>query len=203
MIKKLEWQNITDGKTFINLIETGALVLGDSDTVIGLYSGLTQAGFDQINAIKGRSEKPYLILVRDKAHALSYCAQDHILPLQDIMQKVWPGPVTLIVRAKKKLPRFLTSADGATIALRVPAHAGLQYVLQAIDGLFSTSANITGHPTPHSIQEVDLKIRDAVRAIITDGLKRIEQPASTILDCTGDRIKLVRAGTISLDKLDI
>lgn len=57
------------------------------------------------------------------------------------MERFWPGPLALLIfKAKADLPSYLKGADG-TIALRIPAHAGLQQLLVDCEGLFSTSAN--------------------------------------------------------------
>lgn len=194
----LSWQDSQTHFILEKQLKNNQIVLTSTDTVIGLLGQLSQASFEQINAIKKRTDKPYLVLVGSVAKAKKFMAADISGQIQQLMATAWPGPLTLIVRAKPGLPTFMTSTGA--IAIRVPKHVGLLQLLQKFDGLFSTSANLAGEPVPVSLAAVDQSIKDAVAQLV-DGQQ--EETPSTILDCTGDTIKLVRAGAypISFDKL--
>ena len=88
------------------------------------------------------------------------------------------------------------------IALRVPDHAGLQKLLTHFTGLFSTSANISGNPIPRTINEVDERIVKQVScAVIDKKEKPVALLSSTIIDCSGEPIVVVRKGAYPIDEL--
>ncbi len=192
-----------DGKfleEILSILRSGGAIAGSSDTVFGLFSSLSKAGCDKLNAIKNRFDKPYLILIGDKQKAKQFTDAFDSRKLEKIIDRYWPGPLTIIVPAKKEIPDFMKSKSGG-IALRVPDHKGLQAILKQVDGLFSTSANITGEPIPQSIDEMDPSIKESVDGIILDKTTKKKSVPSTIIDCTGDEIKVVREGAIELDFL--
>jgi len=100
----------------------------------------------------------------------------------------------------------MKSPEG-TIAIRVPDHAGLQNLLAHFPGLFSTSANCAGDPVPTSVAVIDPEILTRVAYVITDEPESAQvepgqkKAPSTIIDCTGPEVKIVREGAFSLAQL--
>lgn len=96
----------------------------------------------------------------------------------------------------------MKGSDG-TIGLRVPDYIGLQQLLAGCEGLFSTSANKAGEPIPLSFDEIDPDITKQVAAIVGDYSDNGSQTAvpSTILDCSGDTIRVVREGAYPIETI--
>src|SRR5579871_4426196 len=145
--KKGYWTDDSFVLAVATALKQGRVVVGTSDTVIGLLAEVSLAGFQALNAIKQRQEKPYLLLLASTQQVHDYSNQALTPALRTLMQHCWPGPLTLIMRARKNLPAYMTASDG-TIALRVPHHAGLLRLLRQSGALFSTSANVTGQAVP-------------------------------------------------------
>jgi len=198
---ELHWDDKTSLEAVIQALKMGDAVIGTTDTVLGLLADTTQEGFDCLNQIKGRSNKPYLILIPSQEALYHFVDLPLAGPVQKLVDQCWPGPLTIIFKVKAGAPSHLTSPDG-TIALRVPKHAGLQAVLKHFNGLFSTSANMAGGPIPETIEQLDPLIRQKVAHLVVDS--DTGQPASlpsTIIDCSGDEIKIVREGAFSKEHL--
>ena len=205
---KLFWSN----KQTIPLIERALhenkIVLGTTDTVPGLMSKLSFKAFEGLNSIKERNTKPYLILIHDKemVNLFSDSLQIEKNTLR-LIEFCWPGPVTLILRAKESVEKWMASADG-NIALRVPQHNGLLKLLKNFDGLFSTSANLTDSPTPCTLNDVNPKILSTVDYVIDDNDDGIDRDTkisclpSTIIDCTKKNARIIREGACSREKLE-
>jgi len=183
----------------------GRVVVGSSDTVLGLLSNTTPIGFDGLSAIKQRTDKPYIVLI-DKIDKLKHFVSiEPVKPVLNLLQICWPGPLTVIFKARPGLPDFLLSHDG-NIAIRIPDHAGLLRLLSNFEGLFSTSANLTGEPVPALPAELSPQIMHNVDLVILNDYN-LEHNASrilpsTILDCSIDQIKLVRSGAYPLHELE-
>jgi len=200
----LFWTSSDDVFRIIQLLKKNKIILGTSDTVFGLLAPLTAKGFDSLNSIKGRYEKPYLVLIGDREKVNLYAELPLSRSVQSLINKCWPGPLTLILNAKKNCPPFLQSKHG-TIGLRMPDHLGLLSVLHDFDGLFSTSANKAGEPVPSSIDNVDSDVIRQCAAIVLDRPghgNSSEVCPSTILNCTSDEIKVVREGAYAINELE-
>lgn len=193
----LSWNSQKDVEVARRLLMQNELLVGTSDTILGLLAPLTHEGFVALNAIKGRQEKPYVILVENFQSATKLVENSFQL---EKLSAFWPAPLTLVCTARKDLPEWLTSKDG-TIAIRVPDHEGLRSLLEGLPGLFSTSANKAGQPVATRIEDIDADILTAVAAIITDDHPPLER-ASTIVDCTVEPYKVIREGAFDLSMLD-
>ena len=188
-----------------NELRKGNVILGEGDTVLGLLADVSQQGRLQLDLIKSRSEKPYLILVHDSKKAFKFIQFDEskLFQIENLMNICWPGPVTIIFRAKNDIPDFMKASHG-TIALRVPHHQGLLQLLERCDALFSTSANSAGKPVPSTVEQVDEHILHSVRSIVLNNIGETPESAllpSTIIDCTGDQLVVVRQGAFPADLL--
>ncbi len=201
---RLYWENSKSIDYIEEDLRAGRVIGGSSDTVLGLLVELTRRGVRALDAIKKRSGRPYLVLVVSKAASMAFIEQDQALQIDKLMSVCWPGPVTLILRAKKEVPDWVKSAKG-TIALRVPDHAGLQRLLQRFEGLFSTSANIAGELVPFGADELDERIARHIALFVSDRAENGEKNKglpSTILDCSGSRIRVIRRGAYPIEELE-
>jgi L-threonylcarbamoyladenylate synthase len=184
-------------------LSAGLAVLGDSDTVMGLFAPCNEAGLNLLDTIKGRRNKPYLIVVSSVEQA-QQCA---IFPRDEGVLRLiacWPAALTLIFKAHPDVPQEIQSPD-QTVALRMPDHEQLQKLAQEYGGLFSTSANKTGMPVPDSIEDVDPAIQAIVGCIIGNKKSASGQETvlpSTILDCTQDPVRVVRKGAYPIKVLE-
>ncbi|MBS1986685.1 L-threonylcarbamoyladenylate synthase [Candidatus Dependentiae bacterium] len=196
---KLSWQNPDSINLLEQALASDQAVLLSSDTVLGLSAPLTKSGFETLNRIKGREKKPYLIVLADKQQLGDYCEIPANQAIQRLIEKCWPGPLTLILPAKKGIGSHLTHG-GTSIAIRIPAHKELLGLLNRVGGLFSTSANKAGCAVPETIAQVDPTIIGQVGLVVID--ERTSTLPSTILDCTNAQIHLVREGAYDRAELE-
>jgi L-threonylcarbamoyladenylate synthase len=190
----LSWDSLDIEKEILPIILSDGVIAMPTDTVFGLCGGINQKVFYKLNEIKRRPNKPYLILIHDK-QKLAQWVDSVSSEVQAIIDRYWPGPLTIIFKAKKNTPRFLVSEDN-TIAVRVPDHKRLQEILTQVDGLFSTSANKAGEPIAQSVEQLDPEILAQIDAVIA-GEPPCKQP-STIIDATQDQIKVIREGACNI-----
>ena len=200
----LSWNNPETIDYVEKELHRGQVVLAEGDTVLGLLADVSEKGVAQLNYIKSRFAKPYLILVGSSKKVFDFIEIDKrkMFQIEKLINGCWPGPVTLIFRAKKGVFEPAQSPEG-TIAIRVPNHAGLLQLLSQFDALFSTSANSSGAPVPSSIEQVDKVIMDAVACVVMNDAHEKEQSTvpSTIIDCTGEQLIVVRQGAFDVAKL--
>lgn len=202
-MRTLSWGNLQAIDYLEKELHKGGVILAEGDTVLGLLADVSEKGYAQLDLIKNRSKKPYLILVETPKKALNLIEKTsgQSFQIEKLMEVCWPGPVTLIFKAKPGLISSGKSADG-TIAIRVPDHAGLLQLLARFDALFSTSANSSGDPVPNSLDEVNSIIKNSVVAtVVNEHQQSSSALPSTIIDCTGDVLKVIRQGAFDVNRL--
>jgi L-threonylcarbamoyladenylate synthase len=167
----------------------GEVALIPTETVVGLVAA--EPGLRRVVDIKGRDpNKPIALLCASADEAFALAAS--VPPLaRRLAERYWPGPLTLV----------LDLADGGTVGVRVPAGRVVREVLEAYGGpLYATSANLSGEPAPKGLQEVDRRVSEAADLIVEGDPGSGE--ASTVVDLSGGRVRLLRAsGELSEEKL--
>jgi L-threonylcarbamoyladenylate synthase len=219
MMKRYSWQDDSAITEMSALLQGGGVLAGSSDTVFGLLTLATDAGKKRLDAIKGRQDKPYLVLARSVEEVYKLVDLSQLLQIENLLQACWPGPLTVIFNASPYAEMlFLAPFPSAlslyaqipvqqapwTIAVRVPKHAGLQKLLAQTGPLFSTSANKTGQSVPSTLEEMDSGILSQVDGIVLDGADETStlSTPSTIINATGERLVMVREGAYSKAELE-
>ncbi|MCX8529305.1 MAG: L-threonylcarbamoyladenylate synthase [Rhodoluna sp.] len=178
----------------------GDLVVVPTDTVYGLAADAFSAKAVQaLLDAKGRgrqSPPPVLIPNVDSLYALADSVSPTALRLAE---KYWPGPLTLILRAQASLQWDLGETKG-TVALRVPNHRITLALLAESGPLAVSSANLTGKPAANTVNQAFDYLGDKV-AVYLDGGDAELGEASTILDLTGEKIRIVREGVLKRPEL--
>lgn len=203
-MKPLLWGNSETIIQVADVLKKGKVVLAAGDTVFGLLADVSKEGYAQLDTIKKRSKQPYLLLVENKEKALNLVEKDvvGVFQFEKLLDICWPGPATLILKAKPEVPEGVKSPEG-NIAIRVPDHEGLLRLLHHFDALYSTSANLKGRPVPANLEGVDKTILESVACIVLNNDASASTLASTIIDCTGDKPKIVREGAFAREKLGL
>ena len=121
----------------VKSLQSDEVILSSSDTVLGLFAQLSEKSKKKLDFIKQRNLKPYIVLLPSADLLDRFIDQELDVTMQKIMATYWPGPLTIIFKAKSSVPGWIKSEQG-NIAIRVPHHEGLQEILQHVDGLFTT-----------------------------------------------------------------
>ena len=184
----------------LSVLLEGGLVAIPTDTVYGLAALLhNQAAIARLYQVKERSEnKAIAVLIGDMdqldrvASSLSHFARQ-------LAQAFWPGALTLVVPRLPDLPENLSPLP--TIGVRMPDHDFARALLRRAGPLATTSANLSGGPNPRNAQEVVAQLDGRIELVVDGG----EAPGgvpSTVVDCTGPAISILRAGAISRQEIE-
>ena len=179
----------------------GGVVAFPTETFYGLGAdALELEALRKVFQIKGREEnKPLLLLVADRTWLPGLVKK--IPPVaEQLIERFWPGPLTLVFEASPNLPSILTAHTGQ-IGLRISSHPVAQALVQAVGrAITATSANVTGHPSASLAREVFQTLGKQVDAIL-DGGKTAGGLGSTVLDVCGVLPKILRQGAVSRTEL--
>jgi L-threonylcarbamoyladenylate synthase len=177
----------------------GGVIAFPTDTVYGLAASLAHHDqLERIYRIKGRDDaKPLPVLV-----ASSEAAQDLTEGLTEeqrlLLDRYWPGPLTVVVNAAAHLPRRALAPDG-TVGLRAPNHPlALEIIERAGGAIACTSANRSGEPAAITAEDVAAALGDDVDLIL-DGGAAPGGVSSTVVGFAGADLRLLREGPIPLE----
>ena len=183
------------------VVQAGGVIVYPTDTLYGL--GADPKNPDAVRklfTVKGRqADQPILLLIRD-ANEVGNWAADITPWAERLMKKFWPGPLTLVFKARLDVMAELTGGAG-TIGLRVPGNALTRQLLAYLgSALTGTSANIAGKPAPRTAREAAGVIGEMVDLVLDGGGTAGGKP-STVVDVSGDEPKVIREGAIPLREI--
>ena len=185
----------------VNVLARGELVVLPTDTVYGIGAdAFAPTAVQALLDAKGRGRQmPPPVLIGDP-RTLDGLATDVPEPARALAEAFWPGGLTIIVRAQPSLAWDLGETRG-TVALRMPDHPAALALLRRTGPLAVSSANRTGSDAAVTAAGAYEQLGDAV-SLYLDAGEAPGQVASTIVDATGDDLRIVRAGAITLERLN-
>lgn len=182
-------------------IKKGKVVAFPTETVYGLgVNGLNTDAIKLLFEVKKRpKDKPITLLISD-FNELERITKDIPQQAFKVIDKFWPGALTIILFAKDLVPEIICG-KGATIGIRMPdnkiAHSLIESAQTPITG---TSANISDEKPPTTSQQVIRGLKDKIDLIIDGGKTTLGIP-STILDLTSKTPTIIRQGTVTSKEL--
>jgi L-threonylcarbamoyladenylate synthase len=193
--------SMADLNRAVAVLNDGGVVAFPTETYYGLaVDPLNPLALNNLFTLKQRDiAKPILTLVDDRESLSSLVHEIPIVYLQ-LMERFWPGPLTLIFQAKINLPTLLT-AGTSTIGVRQSSHPFARQLLRAFGRpITATSANISGHDAAVDAHGVKVQFGKQID-LVFDGGKAPGILGSTIVGLDGSQLKLIREGVISYDEI--
>lgn len=183
----------------LRILEAGGLVAFPTDTVYGVGAlAFDGKAVESIYAAKDRPvEKAIPVLIGDPGD-LDKVGVDIPSSAHKLAARFWPGPLTILVPKRADLPEAISATS--TVGVRVPDHEVVRTLLRATGPMAVTSANISGAQSPVTAQEVYEQLAGRIELII-DGGKTPGGVPSTLVDCTGSALNVLREGPLSLEEL--
>ncbi len=186
-------------------LRAGRVAVVPTDTLYGMAADpVSGEGLARLLAVKGREAgKPVPLLLDGRATALSLASRVPA-PAARLMERFWPGALTLVLPASPAVPDAVTGGTG-TVGLRVPDHPVPRALAAEVGGAITgTSANRAGRPgiwtTP---EEIAAEFGDGVDWIVWDGPLPLPRgqglgpaPGSTVVLVSGEGVELLREGAI-------
>jgi L-threonylcarbamoyladenylate synthase len=200
---KTELLDATDETSVIRATElllAGALVALPTDTVYGIAAVASQPGaVARLYVVKGRPpEMSIPILLADVRDLGSIATEPNEL-VRHLIDHFWPGALTLILSKRDTVPPEVSST--ASVGVRLPDLGLTRKIIAAVGTpLAVTSANLTGQPSPRTADQVLAQLEGRIAAVVDGGPCHGGIP-STVLDCTTDPPRVLRAGAVPTETL--
>lgn len=184
------------------IIRDGGLVAFPTETVYGLGAdGLNPIAVAKIFESKKRPTfNPLILHIADKNN-LTKLVHINDERIERLIDKFWPGPLTLVLPKHESVPDIVTSGN-STVAVRMPNHSvALELIKKCGTPIAAPSANKFGNLSPTEASHVYKSLGDTVDMIL-DGGKCSVGVESTILQFTGENVLLLRPGGLSVEEIE-
>ena len=183
----------------VNIIKQGGTIVCPTDTVYILgVDALRPDAIERLFKIKKRPlAKPAPIFIRDIEMAKKLAFIDR--KREKFLAVVWPGPITVVLEKRSIVPDILT-ANKRTVGLRIADYLVIQLLMEQLNTpLTATSANLSGQSPLICAEEITRIFQKNYPRpdLILDAGCLAPSPASTVLDLTGSRPKILRVGPVS------
>jgi len=181
-------------KQAVALLNQGGVLAVPTDSSYALVCHMDdKAAADHLRKVRGVDDKHHLtLLCRDLSELANYAKVDNTQ--FRMLKQATTGALTFILEATKEVPRRVSHPQRKTIGLRVPQHAVLQELL-AMHGapLLATTLIPQGESDPlNDPEEIRDRYEKLIAGVIDAGA--CSREPTTVVDCTGDSIEVVRQG---------
>lgn len=185
-----------------DIIKNGGVVVFPTETVYGIgVNALNKKAVSKIFKIKGRPKGNPLIVHIAKKEDIFNLAKNIPKEADLLINKFWPGPLTLVLEKKKIIPDNVT-AKSQTVALRMPQNKiALNLIVSAGVPMAAPSANISGRPSSTAAIHALSDFKEKVDLIIDGGRAKIGLE-STVVDLTKTPFLILRKGAITKEGLE-
>ncbi|HEY3604286.1 MAG TPA: L-threonylcarbamoyladenylate synthase [Sporichthyaceae bacterium] len=178
----------------------GNLVVLPTDTVYGLGAdAFSHDAVARLLLAKGRGRDMPVPVLIGSMRTLDGIATHIPDVARDLVAAFWPGALTVICLQQPSLMWDLGDARG-TVAVRMPLHEVALDLLRATGPLAVSSANISRHDPATTVAEAEAQLGDWVEVYLDAGPTTDSVP-STIIDVTGERVRVLRLGAVSAEDL--
>lgn len=194
----------------VRALRAGKLVAFPTETVYGLGAVATNArAVARLRKVKNRPKSPFTVLIGSPDEAERY-VKDIPIPARTLIQKAWPGPVTVLLpvagkfahRSLQSKALFRRIAPAGVIGLRCPDHPVAQLLLKRLGRpVLAPSANLAGKSPPRNPEDVLTQLDGRIDILIDAGKTRFAK-ASTIVSFGRGVCKVVREGVLDAGAID-
>ena len=183
-------------------IKQGKIVVFPTETVYGIgANGLDEKAVRKLYEVKKRPlNKPISLLVSNM-EMVKTIAQDITEVEYKIMEKFFPGPLTIILKKKDIVPDIVTAGQ-ETVGVRMPSGEIARKLVELSGVPIATpSANISGQPSGTNLSEIKENFEENVDFYIDGGNSELGI-SSTIVQVIDGKIEILRQGSITLEQIE-
>ncbi len=183
------------------ILNSGGIVAFPTETVYGLGAAITNTeAIRQVFQAKGRPTDNPLIVHIGRVEQLGEVARQINPAAEKLIERFFPGPLTLVLKKSPLVPEAVT-AGLETVGVRCPANVvAREFLSRCSTPVAAPSANLSGLPSATSWETVMKDLEGRIDCILRGEPSSIGLE-STIVDCSGQKPILLRAGAITLEQL--
>lgn len=188
-----------DIEEIVDILKNNGVISVPTDTVYGVCARIdSKKAHDNLILVKNRPKtKPFPVMCANEEQIKGIAIVNE--KAEKIIKSFMPGPITIVLNKKETVPDYVTNGK-KTIAIRMATSKTLEKIILSLGApIFMSSANQSGEKTSESLEEIEKncpKINGILEGKIKLGV------GSTIIDCTSEKIKVLREGPIKLEEIN-
>lgn len=204
MSKYINFENdieYTKLKEVATAIKNGKVVVFPTETVYGIgTNGLDEKAIEKLYKLKRRPQNKPISLLVNNIDMINDIAEDITELEYKLINKFMPGPLTIILKKKNKIPDILT-ANSSTVGIRIPENEiAIKLIEYANVPLATSSANISGEASGINLKNIMKDFNDDIDYYIDGGFSKIGI-ASTVVQVFDGIPHILRKGVITIDDI--
>lgn len=183
----------------IEILKNNGVISVPTDTLYGLCAIInSQQAYKKLIEVKNRPQnKAFPVMCANEEQLESIAVVDE--KVKKLIKAFMPGPITLVLKKKNNLPDYITNGKD-TIAIRMATSKLLKDLIEKVGSpLFMTSANQSGEETCKNLDEIE-KACPMLDGMLEGNI--VFGEGSTILDCSLEKVKILREGPITLEQIE-
>lgn len=195
MIKRYKQTEI---EKIVQILKNDGIISIPTDTIYGICARInSKVAHDKLIKAKERPiNKSFPVMCENEEQIKSIAIADQ--KAEKLIKTFMPGPITIVLRKKEELPNYITNGKD-TIAIRMATSKTIEEIINKLGSpIFMTSANQSGKKECTNLEEIE-KNCPLLDGIIEGTV--IFSKGSTIVDCSSDKIKILREGPISKEQI--
>lgn len=195
------WKHMNNIKRAIEILNKGGIIIFPTDTAYGIGCRIDNVdSIKRLFDIRKRSEnKAVPVLVSDIDMAKDYLLEIPKDVKEKLMEKYWPGALTIILPCIKNKVPSLVRGEGNNLGIRVPDNKLILEIIKKVGvPILAPSANFSGEKTPFTSGDLDKNLVKLVDMVIDKG-ESLTNNVSTVIDCSVLPWKVVRKGQININ----
>jgi L-threonylcarbamoyladenylate synthase len=189
-----------DVETAVGALRKGQLVVYPTETLYGLgANALDETAVKRVFIAKNRPfDMPISIAISDIQMMENIAVLDPTS--RKLAQKLMPGPITLVLKKKPKVPDLVTAATDE-VGIRMPDHPLALKIIRKFGPITSTSANLHARPDPVNIRSTVKEMGDSVSVYLDCGSTKLGKH-STIIAVHNEEMEVIRQGVIPVKEIE-
>ena len=181
-----------------SILKNNGVISVPTDTVYGICARInSEKAHDKLIEVKNRPiNKSFPVMCADEKQIKNIAIVNK--NAENLIRTFMPGPITLVLKKKNNIPDYVTNGKD-TIAVRMATSKVLEELIKKTGSpLFMTSANKSGKPECTNLDDIE-KACPLLDGMLDGNV--VFGESSTIVDCSGEKIKILRMGPISMEQI--
>lgn len=181
----------------VKILKSGGIIIFPTDTAFGIGCRVDdKMAIERLFKLRRRPhEKATPVLVSSVEMAKEYVLDIPVDVEEKLIEKYWPGALTIVLKANEEKVPALVRGGGNTVGIRMPNNEIILSIIEKLGvPVLGPSANFHGEKTAYDFQDLDIELINLVDFVV--GGSTTEKKASTVIDCTRYPWEILREGAV-------
>lgn len=183
----------------VKILKSGGIIIFPTDTAFGIGCRADdKMAIERLFKLRRRPhEKATPVLVSSVEMAKEYVLDIPVDVEEKLIEKYWPGALTIVLEANEEKVPALVRGGGSTVGIRMPNNEIILSIIEKLGvPILGPSANFHGEKTAYDFQDLDTELINLVDLVVEGSTT--EKKASTVIDCTRYPWKILREGAVDI-----